>query len=247
MADGWAASAQAWIASLGGEGDWSRRHVLDAPMLARVAGRGFGRALDLGCGEGRFCRLLQSQGVATVGIDPTAALIEHARRLDPAGDYRLGRADALSMADDSVDLVVSYLSLIDIPDLRAAIGEVRRVLRPGGSFLVANLQSFNTASIADGWTRERDGSQRFCIDHYMDERPRWTQWHGIRVQNWHRPLGSYMQALLQADFGLRHFEEPLAVGGDASRAERYRRVPYFWVMEWKKGPPRGERLAGASG
>lgn len=235
MTDGWDNSAQAWITSLCNGGDWSRRHVLDAPMLARVSGCGFGRALDLGCGEGRFCRLLQDQGIATVGIDPTAALIEHARRLDPGGDYRLGRAESLDIPDASVDLVVSYLSLIDIPDLPAAVGEVRRVLRPGGSFLIANLQGFNTASIADGWTHEPDGSRRFCIDHYMDERSRWSEWHGIRVQNWHRPLGSYMQALLRAGFELRHFEEPLAVGGDARRAEFYRRVPHFLVMEWERG------------
>lgn len=234
MSDGWATSARAWIESQGSEGDWSRRHVLDGPMLARVGHRQFGRALDLGCGEGRFCRLLQGQGIATVGVDPTAALIDQARRLDPAGDYRVGRAEALNLPDSSIDLVVSYLSLIDIPDLTAAIGEVRRVLRPGGRFLIANLQSFNTASVADGWTRELDGSRRFCIDHYMDEQPRWSEWLGIRVQNWHRPLSSYMQGLLQAGFELRHFEEPLAVGGEPERAERYRRVPHFLVMEWAR-------------
>jgi SAM-dependent methyltransferase len=238
MPEDWDNSARAWIASQGTEGDWSRHHVLDAPMLARVRHRGFERALDLGCGEGRFCRLLQGRGIATVGVDPTSALIEHARHLDPSGDYRVGRAEALDLPDTSVDLVVSYLSLIDIPDLPAAIDEVRRVLRPGGSFLIANLQSFNTASVADGWTREPDGSRRFCIDHYMDERPRWSEWHGIRVQNWHRPLGTYLQALLRAGFELRHFEEPLALGGDARRAERYRRVPHFLVMEWEKAQAR---------
>jgi SAM-dependent methyltransferase len=238
MSDGWDASAQAWIDSQGTDGDWSRRHVLDAPMLARVGQGTFEHALDLGCGEGRFCRLLRGRSIATVGVDPTATLIERARRLDPTGDYRVGRAEALELPDRSVDLVVAYLSLIDIPDLAAAVGEVRRVLRSGGRFLIANLQSFNTASIADGWTREPDGSRRFCIDQYMDEQPKWSEWRGIRVQNWHRPLGSYMQALLRAGFALRHFEEPLAVGGDAQRAARYRRVPHFLVMEWEKTPVR---------
>lgn len=220
--------------SQGSEGDWSRRHVLDAPMLARLRLRPSGRALDLGCGEGRFCRRMQGLGIATVGVDPTVALIERARQLDPTGDYRLGRAEALDLPDASVDWVVSYLSLIDIPDLGAAIREAQRVLRPGGRFLVANLQSFNTASTADGWTDEPDGTRRFCIDHYMDERVRWSQWLGIRVQNWHRPLASYLQSLLQAGFALRHFEEPLAVGGDPERAAQYRRVPHFLVMEWEK-------------
>ena len=236
MSDGWNASANAWIASQGSDGDWDRQHVLDAPMLARVQGRSFQHALDLGCGEGRFCRMLQMHGVATIGVDPTAALVDHARRLDPAGDYRLGHAETLGLPSASVDLVVCYLTLIDIADLQAAVHEVHRVLRPGGSLLIANLQSFNTASIVDGWTTEPDGTRRFCIDHYMEERARWVAWKGIRVQNWHRPLGSYMQALLQAGFALRHFEEPLAQSGDAQRAARYRRVPHFLVMEWHKAP-----------
>jgi SAM-dependent methyltransferase len=89
--------------------------------VAHVRHHGFERSLDLGCGDGRFCRLLQGQGIATVGVDPTVAIIEQARRLDPAGDYRAGRAEARELPDTSVDLVVSYLSLIDMPDLPAAI------------------------------------------------------------------------------------------------------------------------------
>ena len=38
---------------------------------------------------------------------------------DPAGDYRLGKAEALAFPPASFDLVVSYLTLIDIPDFRA--------------------------------------------------------------------------------------------------------------------------------
>jgi len=70
-ADGWDDSAAAWVAAVGEQGDYGRRFVLDAPMLERIEGRGYARALDLGCGEGRFCRMMQSRGIATVGIDPT--------------------------------------------------------------------------------------------------------------------------------------------------------------------------------
>lgn len=234
MSSGWDESAIAWIAVVGDDGDWGRRHVLDAPMLARVTDRGFRHAVDIGCGEGRFCRLLQSLGIATTGIDPTAALIEQARRLDPNGDYRVEAAEALSLADGSCDLAVAYLSLIDIEDLRSAITEAHRVLQPGGTFLIANLQGFNTASIADGWSREPDGSLRFCIDHYLDERPIWSAWRGIRIRNWHRPMQAYMTALLDAGFELRHFAEPEPHGVDDDKAQRYRRVPNFLVMEWRK-------------
>jgi hypothetical protein len=52
VSDGWAASAAAWIIEQGEDGDYGRRFVLDAPMLARIEGRGFRHALDVGCGEG---------------------------------------------------------------------------------------------------------------------------------------------------------------------------------------------------
>lgn len=86
MANGWDESAEAWIASIGEEGDFSRACVLDRPMLARVRAGNFNYALDAGCGEGRFSRLLQGISVRTVGIDPTARLIQEARRRDPGGD-----------------------------------------------------------------------------------------------------------------------------------------------------------------
>lgn len=104
-------------------GDWSRRFVLDHPMIKRVSGRGFYDVLNIGCGEGRFCRMSRNMNLRPVGIDPTRTLIEQARRLDPAGDDRIGRAEAIDAADRSFDLVVSYLSLIDIPDLASSMAE----------------------------------------------------------------------------------------------------------------------------
>jgi SAM-dependent methyltransferase len=234
MDNGWDASARAWLNEMGATGDWGRRHVLDAPMLARVRDRGFADAIDLGCGEGRFCRMLAGQGIRWIGIDPTAALIDAARQRDPQGDYRIESAEALSLADASVDLAVAYLSLIDIPDLTRALAEVHRVLRPGGAFLIANLQSFNTAAVPLGWTREPDGSRRFCIDRYFEERIVETAWRGIRIHNWHRPMHLYMQGLLDAGFDLVHFDEPRPQGVDDDKAERYRRVPNFLLMEWRR-------------
>lgn len=232
MTDGWEASAQAWIDTMGTDGDWGRRHVLDRPMLDRISGRGFSTALDLGCGEGRFCRMMQPLGIRTVGIDPTQALVAQAQQLDPKGDYRVGRAEALDLPDAGFDLVVSYLSLVDIEDLDAALAEVHRVLRPGGCFLFANLQGFNTAAVGQGWSREPDGSRRFSIDHYLETRSTWISWNGIHIQNWHRPLSSYMSGLLDTGFRLVHFSEPEPVGVDDEKARRYRRAPNFLVMEW---------------
>src|SRR3954471_4019464 len=233
VSDGWTASAAAWIVEQGEDGDYGRRFVLDAPMRARIEGRGFRNALDVGCGEGRFCRIMQRAGIRTTGIDPTEALLARAMKLDPQGDYRLGRAETMEI-EAPFDLVVSYLSLVDMPHLGAAIGKIVAALRPGGTLLIANLTSFNTAGPPDGWTRDGDGALRFAIDHYMDERSTWVSWKGVRIQNWHRPLSTYMTLLLDHGLQLRLFIEPQPTGGDPDRNARHRRVPYFHVMEWQK-------------
>jgi SAM-dependent methyltransferase len=209
---------------------------MDAPMLERVRLRPFARALDVGCGEGRFCRMLRAEGVAAVGIDPTAGLIDHARRLDPGGDYRVEAAEALGFEDGAFDLVVSYLSLIDIPDVRAAIAEMARVLAPDGSLLIANLAGYNSAADANdlGWVTLPDGRRAHAMDDYLEEKVGWIAWKGIRIQNWHRPLSTYMTLLLDQGLILTHFAEPAAHGGDPVRQALYRRAPWFMMMEWEK-------------
>ncbi|MGN6487580.1 MAG: class I SAM-dependent methyltransferase [Devosia sp.] len=238
MTNGWEESAQAWIDTVGAEGDFVRRFVLDAPMLERARLSGAKTVLDVGCGEGRFCRLLARQGLDTVGIDPAGSLIAQARTLHPEGDYRLAGAEQLPFGDGSFDLVVAYLSLVDIPDAAAAIAEMTRVLRPGGHLLIANLTSFWSASNPTGWRSEPDGTQRFVIDNYMDERSDWIGWGNLRVQNWHRPLSTYMALLLGAGLELRHFDEPLPHDGSAEQKQSFRRVPAFLIMDWQKPTPR---------
>jgi SAM-dependent methyltransferase len=236
MDDGWQSSASAWIADMGESGDFGRRYVLDPVMLPRAVAHSPANALDVGCGEGRFCRMLRARGVAVVGVDPTPALIAMARARDGHATYVRGRAEWLPFPDASFDLVVSYLSLIDIPDAPAAIREMVRVLRPGGTVLIANLTSFNTAGADGGWIKDGDGRRlHYPIDNYMDERAMWIEYRGIRVRNHHRPLSTYLRVLLDAGLVLTHFDEPRPTDeAPPARAARYVRAPWFLVMEWLK-------------
>ena len=92
---------------------------------------------------------MQRAGIRTTGVDPTEALLARAMELDPQGDYRLGRAETMDFGAE-FDLVVSYLSLIDMPDLAGSVARMVAALRPGGTLLIANLTSFNTAGPPDG-------------------------------------------------------------------------------------------------
>lgn len=231
--NGWDESAEAWIASVGESGDWGRRNILDAAMLGRIGDRTFASALDVGCGEGRFCRMLKDRGIPVVGIDPTEPLLDQAANRDPAGDYRLASAENLPFEDGKFDLVVTYLTLIDIPDYKAAIQEMRRVLAPGGTLLVANLTSMCTAGVSQDWITDADGNlMHWPVDRYLEEYDMRLEWSGIRVVNWHRPLSAYMAAFLGSGLQLVHYDEPVPISGEPERVARYLRMPWFVVMEW---------------
>ena len=106
-----------------------------------------------------------------------------------------------------------------------------RVLRP----LIANLNSFITSCLKNGWVKDPNGSfLHYRVDRYLDEFAVWVEWSGIRVENWHRPLASYMRELIARGFVLRFFDEPQPQSGDADHQHRFRRAPWFMVMEWQR-------------
>jgi len=222
---------------MGDEGDFTRTFVLDPAIARLLSGREFSAALDVGCGEGRFCRkLVELYGIPSVtGLDATPAMIEESRRRDSSSTYVVGDAAALPFDDQQFDLVLSYLSLIDIERFENAIAEMARVLKTGGSLIIANLNGFATAATGRRWVTDASGNRLyFRLDDYLDEHASWEEWAGIRILNYHRPLSRYMSQLLRCGLTLVHFEEPPAIGGPADRQANYRRVPYVHLMEWLK-------------
>ena len=181
--------------------------------------------------------MLAARNIAAVGIDPTLRLLEEARTRHPDGDYREGRAESLSFDDGTFDLVISYLSLIDIPDFAAGIAEMARVLKPGGTLLIANLNGFVTACADVTWVEDAAGNRlHYPVDNYLEEVAHRVQWRGIDIVNHHRPLSAYLRCLLAVGLTLVHFDEPAPQPGAPDRAKDYRRVPWFHIMEWRKPP-----------
>ncbi|MEJ6404013.1 class I SAM-dependent methyltransferase [Yoonia sp. 2307UL14-13] len=232
--NGWAHSAPAWISRSAEGADFARRHVLDRPMMARVRQAAPRNALDIGCGEGRFCRMMADIGIATTGLDPVAAMIDAAKTAQPDGTFVEGFAEALPFEDASFDLVVSYLSLIDIDDANSAIAEMARVLRPAGRILVANLSSFATSSaIAGRKTCKDTGEEIRPLGRYLQHGKIWFEWDGLRVRNWHRPLSTYLGAFLEHGLTLTCFDEPQPHDCTQTEYAKYQAMPYLMMMEWQ--------------
>ena len=111
--------------------------------------------LDVGCGVGHWGqRLMRHLGDDTKlhGIDPEDTWVkgaqERAEKLGLANRtaYQVGRVETLPFDDNSLDMVTCQTVLIHVADLKAAVREMIRVIKPGGLFLCAEPNNFGNSA-----------------------------------------------------------------------------------------------------
>jgi len=100
--------------------------------------------LDIGCGTGRLLRAAAARfpGARLDGVDAADGMIKQAIATLPAGlqiQFQQATAESLPFPDGSFDLVFSTMTFHHWSDQQRAIGEVRRVLAPGGRWLLADM------------------------------------------------------------------------------------------------------------
>ncbi len=152
------------------------------------------RALDVGCGSGRWSRWMRERGAEVVGIDPTAAMLETAARLSPGVEFRRMSATQIELPPESLDFVLSVTVIqhLQPEEQAAAAASMCRVLKPGGRLFVLDLIDHNDPGRLvfprrpEGW-----------IDLY--------QRHGVRLVRWegqeYVPLIRALTALLPSQRG----------------------------------------------
>lgn len=114
-------------------------YIRIADEIAQRAPRG-GRILDWGAGYGQMSYLLQRRGFDVSSYDVAAEASEAPSRLYPEITVRRGTDPyALPYADASFDAVLSCGVLEHVPSEAQSLGEIARVLRPGGLFFIYNL------------------------------------------------------------------------------------------------------------
>lgn len=91
------------------------------------------RVLDLGCGEGTQLSKLAGQGVWVCGIDLSTVAVRNCRKQNLVAIQ--GKAERLPLLSQSFDGVICKV-VLPYTDQRATIGEIGRVLRPGGTAYV---------------------------------------------------------------------------------------------------------------
>ncbi len=112
---------------------WRERAV----ELARV-GPG-SRALDVATGTGDLAVALRTAGAEVVGCDFSEEMLERARRKEPSARFEWADALALPYEDDSFDAATVGFGARNFSDLSRGLGEMARVVRPGGRVVVLEI------------------------------------------------------------------------------------------------------------
>jgi SAM-dependent methyltransferase len=181
--------------------------------------------LDIGTGEGQIARLLTANlGCSVTGIDPSPVQIREAEARGGGVSYLIGSADDLPVPSGSFDSAVACLVFEHIPHMDAALIEVARILKPGGTFLfLLNhplIQTPNSGLIDDHMVDPPE--QYWQIGPYLRESETTEQVElGVFITFFHRPLSRYLNSAFDAGLRLTRMEEPAPPPGFLSRAPEY--------------------------
>jgi SAM-dependent methyltransferase len=201
----------------------------DLPAIIRKHVRGH-RAVDFGCGAGRSTRFLRSLGFAAVGVDIAEPMLQKARELDPAGDYRLlGEGELALPGRRAWDLVLSVFTFDNIPTLERKVRllrELKSLLRDGGRIVALDSTpeiyrhewaSFSTRDFPENRQAQSGDTVRIIMTDVDDKRPvediLWTD-------------EDYQETFRQA--GLQAIEKHLPLGRQDE--------PQAWVSETSLAP-----------
>ncbi len=144
--------------------------------------------IDLASGTGGVAREAAAAGARVTAIDVSPGMLEIARHTSPTNiTYVLAEASAVPFPDHSFDVATCGFGLSHMPDASQVLSEVRRILKPNGTFL------------ASCWGLERSNPSREALDATLKQHlPGWTD-----------PFGQIMNEELWADpgSGLRNMRD----------------------------------------
>ncbi|MDO8664223.1 MAG: methyltransferase domain-containing protein [Candidatus Liptonbacteria bacterium] len=206
------------------------------------------KVIDVGCGQGFFSRLLAEKGAMVTGVDSGDSLLEIARKENKKVKYIKADAHNLSFAKaGEFDMALCVLSLQNMENLKAVLGEISRVLKTNGRLIaVLNHPAFRIPQSSSWGFDEENKIQYRRIDSYLspakikiDMRPS-EKIKKIYTYSFHHSIQDYMKALSASSFALVKLEEwishrksetgPRAKAEDIARKE----IPVFMALETVK-------------
>ncbi len=170
------------------------------------------RVIDLGCGDGWFCRYAANAGARSVtGVDASARMLTLAR--ERSSNARIAYVQAFAedaeFATASADVVVSVLALHYVADLVPVLQRIARWLVAGGILVeIVEHPIFTSQLLRSGWNTENGRRVAWPVSDYFDEGPRTSTWFVDGVVRYHRSLSTTLNQLGAAGFDLDLVAEP---------------------------------------
>ncbi|HUX35525.1 MAG TPA: methyltransferase domain-containing protein [Candidatus Paceibacterota bacterium] len=208
------------------------------------------KAIDVGCGQGFFSRFLAEKGASVTGVDSADTLIQIAKKESKNIKYIKADAQNLSFAKaGEFDMALCVLSLQNMENLKAVLGEISRVLKPGGKLVaVLNHPAFRIPQSTSWGFDEKENIQYRRIDSYLSSSKNKIDMYPSRKEkkiytySFHHSLQDYVKALSSSSLAIVKLEEwishrksepgPKAKAEDTARKE----IPIFMAFEAVKLP-----------
>jgi len=208
--DPWETHASWWRSTFTGGAD-PEYELQILPLLAEHLAQ-YETVLDLGTGEGQLARRLVSSGPPprlVVGVDPSRAQLSNAIGAGAGPLYVLAAGESLPFRDGAFEAVACCLVIEHATDPDRVLSEAVRVLAPGGRFvLLVNHPSFQgpgSGLVDDQILKET----YWRVGPYLKEQVALEDvGEGVRLRFAHRPLGRYVNPLVELGLALTRLEEP---------------------------------------
>ena len=244
-----------WYDQLVGDvGSEYHRHVVLPGVLRLLAPMPGERVIDVACGQGVLCRLLNERSIETLGVDAARDLIELAKKrqldfkTDARASFLVGDARELGFLDARhYDAAACVLAIQNIHPIQPVFDSVARVLKPFGRFVIAMMHPCFRGAKESHWGWDDASKTQFRrVDRYLIPRKSPIVAHpGKKSESdytwtFHKPIEDYVKAARNAGMMIDAIEEapshktsgpgPRQAAENQSRKE----IPMFLTMRCVK-------------
>ncbi|MBI5700788.1 class I SAM-dependent methyltransferase [Candidatus Saganbacteria bacterium] len=210
----WNKSAS-WYDSLVGEkGSDYHQNVIIPNALKLLKPQKNEKIIDIGCGQGVFCRELHTLGIKVLGIDASKNLIDAAKKRSPEIKYLVASAQNLNMFENkSFDAATSIMAMQNMDLLFEVIHEMSRVIKVNGRALIVISHPAFRIPRQSGWGFDETRKIQYRrVDMYLSEKKIPIQMNPGYDQSkitwtFHRPISTYINALGQNNMAIVRMEE----------------------------------------
>jgi 2-polyprenyl-3-methyl-5-hydroxy-6-metoxy-1,4-benzoquinol methylase len=241
----WNKYADDWIQ--GAQKDIMRIHFI-MPFTFKQLGDISGKViLDIGCGEGGYSREFARKGAIVTAVDCAENSIEYSKSKAEEEQlnithYVRNSCDLYGIADNTFDIVLSSMMLMDCEDFEGTVKEITRVLKPSGKLFASVLHPCFAGTTSDGISRQgepRGLNRQVVVWNYYHPK-KWVgaiTKEGTQIIWHHRTIEDYVKMFIKCSLTITDLHEPVPTDEQAAIKEDIawlQKIPVFMFWELKK-------------